>query len=119
MPRMTTPAPTAISMRGIGLRRADRWILRDLDWSVPAGACAAILGPNGSGKSTLTRVIAGHLWPTAGEITVLGKKFGEVNLHDLRRGLRLVQSTGAVEMDPDLTAIEVALTGFFGTVGLY
>src|SRR5438105_1836004 len=109
---MIDPQP-AISMRGIGLRRSERWILRDLDWDVPAGACAAVLGPNGSGKSTLTRLIAGHLWPTAGQITVLGHRFGEVNLHDLRRGLRLVQSTGVVEIDPDLTTLEVALSGFF------
>ena len=97
----------------------DRWILRDITWEVPAGACAAILGPNGSGKSTLTKVIAGHLWPSAGDVRVLGEHFGEVDLHALRRGLRLVSSTSPVELDPDLTAHEVAMTGFFGTLGLY
>jgi iron complex transport system ATP-binding protein len=78
-----------------------------------------ILGPNGSGKSTLTRIIAGHLWPTAGRVRVLGETFGEVDLHALRRELRIVQSTSAIELDPELTAHEVAMTGYFGTVGLY
>jgi iron complex transport system ATP-binding protein len=50
---------------------------------------------------------------------VLGKNFGEVDLHSLRRDLRLVQSTSPVEMDPDLCALDVVLTGFFGTLGLY
>lgn len=115
---MTSGQP-AIQLRRVGLRRSSRWILKDLDWTVPAGTCAAILGPNGSGKTTLTRILAGHLWPTVGDVRVLGEHFGEVDLHALRRGLRLVSSTSPVEMDPDLTAHQVALTGFFGTLGLY
>jgi iron complex transport system ATP-binding protein len=109
----------AISLTGVGVMREQRWILRDIDWTVPAGACAAILGPNGSGKSTLTRVIAGHLWPTRGDVRVLGGHFGEVDLHELRRGIRLVQPNSAVEMDGDSTAFDVVLTGYFGTLGLY
>ena len=114
-----TQADAAIELSSVGFRRDGRWILQGIDWTVEAGTCSAILGPNGSGKSTLTRIIAGHLWPTAGRVRVLGETFGQVDLHALRRDLRLVQSTSAVEMDPELTAHEVALTGFFGTLGLY
>ena len=109
----------AVHLLDVGFQRDGRWILKQINWSVPAGACAAILGPNGSGKSTLARIIAGHLWPTVGEVQVLGETFGQVDLHALRRGLRLVQSASPVEMDPDLTAMDVVLTGFYGTVGLY
>jgi iron complex transport system ATP-binding protein len=115
---VTFPEP-AIQLTHVGLRRGDRWILKDINWTVPAGSCAAILGPNGSGKTTLTRILAGHWWPTVGDVRVLGERFGEVDLHALRRGLRLVSSTSPVEMDPDLTAHQVAMTGFFGTLGLY
>lgn len=111
--------PPAIELSNVGFVRDERWILRDLNWSVAAGTCAAILGPNGSGKSTLTRIIAGHLWPTQGRVRVLGDTFGQVDLHALRKDLRLVQATSAVETDPDLTSEQVVLTGFFGTVGLY
>jgi iron complex transport system ATP-binding protein len=111
--------PLAIDLRRVGVKRADRWILRDATWQVPAGACAAILGPNGSGKSTLTRILAGHLWPTEGEAVVLGEKFGEVSLPELRRGIRLVQAAGPYDVDPALTTREVVLTGFFSTIGLY
>lgn len=112
-------SPEAIQLQGIGFRRENHWILREINWSVPNGSCAAILGPNGSGKSTLTRIIAGHLWPTVGQARVLGQAFGEIDLHALRRDLRLVQSTSPVEMDPDLTARDLVLSGFFGTLGLY
>jgi iron complex transport system ATP-binding protein len=110
---------SAIQLQNVGVARSNRWILHDITWQVPRGACAAVLGPNGSGKSTLTKVIAGHLWPTAGDVRVLGEHFGEVDMHQLRRGLRLVSSTSPVELDSDLTAHQVAMTGFFGTLGLY
>jgi iron complex transport system ATP-binding protein len=113
------PATPAFDLRGVGVQRDGRWILRDVDWSVPAGACAAVLGPNGSGKSTLTRILAGHLWPSAGTVTVLGETFGEVNLTELRKGIRLVQAAGPYDVDPMLTTREVVLTGYFSTIALY
>ena len=109
----------AIDMRGVGVMRDGRWILRDVDWRVSRGSLAAILGPNGSGKSTLARIAACHLWPTAGECRILGQKFGEANLPELRKKIRLVQAAGPYDVDPSLTAREVALTGYFGSIGLY
>src|SRR5215212_10866616 len=115
---MSDDAP-AIELSSVGVRRGETWILRGVDWSVPAGACAAILGPNGSGKSTLTRILACHLWPTEGDAKILGGRMGEANLLDVRRDVRLVQSAGPYDADPELSARQVVLTGFFGTIGLY
>ncbi|MEA2735177.1 MAG: iron complex transport system ATP-binding protein [Humisphaera sp.] len=109
----------AINLKRVGVKRGQRWILRDVNWAVPAGACCAILGPNGSGKSTLARVLAAHLWPTTGECEVLGGRFGEVSLPELRQSIRLVQAAGPYDVEPELTAREVVETGFFGTLGLY
>ena len=111
--------PPAIQLDQVGLRRGETWILRGIDWTVPQGACAAILGPNGSGKSTLTRILACHYWPTEGESSVLGAQFGDANLLDLRKSIRLVQPAGPYDIDSELTARQVVLTGFFGTIGLY
>src|SRR5689334_15576245 len=117
--RRAIPTAAAIRLSRVGLKRGQRWILRDIDWTVPAGSCSAILGPNGSGKSTLTRILAAHLWPTAGECEILGGKFGEFSLPELRHSIRLVQAAGPYDVDPQLTAREVVLTGYFGTIGLY
>src|SRR3954471_13409195 len=72
-----------IELRAVGVRRGERWILRDITWSVPAGSYAAILGPNGSGKSTLARVLAGYIWPTIGDVFIDGHHFGETDLNQL------------------------------------
>lgn len=90
-----------------------------MNWRVEAGTCAAILGPNGSGKSSLTRILACHYWPTEGESRVLGAIFGDASLLDLRKSIRLVQPAGPYDIDAELTARQVVLTGFFGTIGLY
>jgi len=43
-------------------------ILKNINFSVPAGKTVAVLGPSGSGKSTLARVMLG-IWPNvAGEV---------------------------------------------------
>ena len=111
--------PHAFELRSVGVRRGESWILRGVDWSVPAGACAAVLGPNGSGKSTLARILACHLWPTEGDATILAGRLGDANLPEVRRQIRLVQPAGPYDVDPVLSAREVVLTGFFGTIGLY
>ncbi|HEY7089353.1 MAG TPA: ATP-binding cassette domain-containing protein [Tepidisphaeraceae bacterium] len=111
--------PAGIELKGVGVKRGERWILRDIDWTVPAGSCAAILGPNGSGKSTLARILSGYIWPTAGEVAIDGHRFGETDLNDLRHSIRLVQAAGPYDVDPELSARGVVLTGLFGTIGLF
>jgi iron complex transport system ATP-binding protein len=101
------------------LQRSGRRILREISWSAQIGTCCAILGPNGSGKSTLARILAGHLFPTSGEVRVLGQHFGEADLPALRQRIRLVQAAGPYDVDPSLSARETILTGFFGTLALY
>jgi iron complex transport system ATP-binding protein len=110
---------SAIELQGVGVLRDGRWILRDVTWNIPAGSCCAILGPNGSGKSTLTRILAGHLWPSAGHVRVLNSVFGESSIPELRKKIRLVQAAGPFDVDAELTTHEVVLTGFFSTIGLY
>jgi iron complex transport system ATP-binding protein len=108
-----------IDMQGVGVLRDGRWIARDIDFTVQAGALAAILGPNGSGKSTLARIAGCYLWPTVGRCSILGHPFGQANLPELRRQIRLVQPAGPYDVDASLTAVEVVQTGFFGSIGLY
>jgi len=96
-----------------------RTILQGIVWQVAPRSCAAVLGPNGCGKSTLLRVLAGYQYPTSGSVTVLGRKFGEANLNELRQSIRLVQPPNAYDLEPDLTVRQAVLTGFFGTLGQF
>ena len=50
-----------------------------LDLRVPEGSIFGFLGPNGAGKSTTLKMILGLVHPTAGKISVLGKKMDSSN----------------------------------------
>jgi iron complex transport system ATP-binding protein len=111
-------AELAIDAAGVGVMRDDRWLIRDIHWQVPAGECVAIVGHNGSGKSTLARTVCGYIYPTAGELSVLGRHFGETNLNELRESVRLVQATASVDIDLEQSVLDIVLTGFFGSLTL-
>jgi ABC-2 type transport system ATP-binding protein len=46
--------------------------VKDISFSVNEGELIAFIGPNGAGKSTTIKMLIGILFPTAGEIDVLG-----------------------------------------------
>ena len=48
--------------------------VHDVSFTVPAGAIHALIGPNGAGKTTIFNMIAGVHVPTAGIVTLDGKK---------------------------------------------
>ena len=51
--------------------------VRGLDLEVNVGECFGLLGPNGAGKTTTLEIVEGLLDPTAGEVEVLGMRWGE------------------------------------------
>lgn len=66
----------AVELRSVtlsyGVRAAP--VLDSLDLCVAPGEHLAVVGPSGIGKSTLTRLIAGTLLPSAGEVRVAGRE---------------------------------------------
>ncbi|WP_310832485.1 ABC transporter ATP-binding protein [Paenibacillus pedocola] len=46
--------------------------VNDISFAISQGEICGILGPNGAGKSTAIKMLCGALYPTSGEIQVLG-----------------------------------------------
>ncbi|GAF64545.1 molybdate ABC transporter ATP-binding protein [Bacillus sp. TS-2] len=110
-----------VDLRNINWRKNKKTLLDRINWQVKTGEHWAILGLNGSGKTSLLKLITGFEWATEGQVTVLDQKFGQTNIHDLRKRIGWV-STALDErfatraMD---TVLEVVLSGKFASVGIY
>lgn len=109
----------AAKIEKVSLTLGTRTVLDGVSLALPAGRISAIVGPNGCGKSTLARMLCGFLYPTRGTVEVLGSRLGQVNVHDLRHRVKLVQPTPVHEPDFRMTVFEVILTGAFGTIDLH
>lgn len=49
------------------------WILKNVDLTIKTGERVALTGPSGYGKSTLSKILAGYLEPTEGQVLLDGK----------------------------------------------
>ena len=72
------------------------WTLQNINLRIPKGQVVAIVGASGSGKSTLTDLIPRFHDVTEGSISIDGTDIREVNLHQLRNLM------GIVNQDPVL-----------------
>lgn len=58
--------PPLITLKGVGIRRAGRWLVRDVGFSIHPREIVTLIGPNGSGKSTTAKTATGVLKPDEG-----------------------------------------------------
>lgn len=58
----------ALTVEGLNVRLGGREVLRDVSFSLEAGAFCGLIGANGSGKTTLLRTILGLETPSAGRV---------------------------------------------------
>ena len=69
---------------------ADRTILHNLSFTIPAGKTVALVGPTGSGKSTITRLLFRLYDVDAGSILVNGYDIRKLSQQSLRKMIGIV-----------------------------
>ncbi len=94
----TARSETLLNIQNLRYRysHSDSDAVCTISCKVPRGEVLAIMGANGSGKTTLIHLIAGLLRPSTGEVTIDGKSYNRVKLH------QLAGKVGIVFQDPDL-----------------
>ncbi|BFR48069.1 ATP-binding cassette domain-containing protein [Nitratidesulfovibrio sp. HK-II] len=108
-------------------------VLHAIDWTIRRGENWCVIGPNGSGKSTLLRLLHGEenvavggdiVWFANENSCGVARRepAAQASLRDLpllHRRVALVSDQLQATYGYDLTAEELVLTGFSGTIGLY
>jgi ATP-binding cassette subfamily B protein len=81
----------SVEFRGLTFAYGDRGpVLRDVSFTVPAGAVVAVVGPTGSGKSTLGALLCRLYEPPRGTVWVGGADVLDLPLGRLRRSVGYV-----------------------------
>src|SRR5258708_8028431 len=93
MPELPLKRKPILEVSGLRVQRGPTIILDHICWRVLPGEHWVILGANGSGKTSLLSALAGYLTPTAGEISVLGRRYGHTDWRELRKRIGLVSSS--------------------------
>lgn len=107
-----------IDIKQMSWRREGKEVLHDMDWQVKRGEHWAVLGLNGAGKTTLLNMVNGYIWPTTGEVTVLGKRFGQTDIRELRKSIGWVSSSLGARVNGRHRIRDIIVSGKFAAVGL-
>jgi iron complex transport system ATP-binding protein len=114
------PAPTFyLELQAVEAWLGPRPVFKDLTLQLHLGEHTVVLGPNGSGKSSLIRLLSREIYPVVKPGSVL-RIFGSstVNLWELRRRIGLVSPELLAGYGGRISAADVVLSGFFGSVGI-
>ncbi|GAE29890.1 ABC transporter ATP-binding protein [Halalkalibacter hemicellulosilyticus] len=111
---------TIVSLEKVSWRQENRMILNEITWLVQRNQHWVILGLNGSGKTSLLNMITGYLWPSKGNVCVLGHEYGKVNIPELRKSIGWVSASLDQQVANRLDdVLDVVISGKYASIGLY
>lgn len=103
-----------LKINDVTVRRDGVNILDSVSWTVNDGERWVVLGPNGAGKTTTIRLVAGRLFPTSGEVAILGEKLGTFNIADIHPLVGLASSAIDAKIPLDQRVFYVVRTAAYG-----
>ncbi|MFD6099061.1 ABC transporter ATP-binding protein [Nocardiopsis flavescens] len=108
-----------LGLSGVTVRRGDALLLDGVDWSVLEGERWVVLGPNGAGKTTLLSVAFSQLYPTSGEVEVLGEHLGRVDVFELRPLIGYAGAAVAHRIEEGTPVLDLVLSAAYGYLGRF
>lgn len=110
---------TIVQLDQLNFWREDKTILTDVSLTINEGEHWVILGKNGSGKSTILEMINGYLFPSTGQVHVLGQPYGTIDVRDIRRRIGYISQTLIEKLTLRDPVWEVVAGGKYGYLRIY
>ncbi len=73
---------TRLSMRHLGKRYGQRWVVKDVSFEIEQGQVVGILGPNGAGKTTSFYMVIGLVPMDKGQVMLGSKDISKNAMHE-------------------------------------
>lgn len=105
-----------LDLLDIDFIRDGRAILDRVNLRVGTEERWVVLGPNGCGKTSLLRIAALYEHPSSGTVSVLGERLGSTDVRILRRRIGYASAALAVQLRPELAAVDVVMTARFAAL---
>lgn len=108
-----------IQLTNLILRREERDILQGVDFSLKPGEHWTLLGRNGCGKTTILEMITGYMFPTSGTIDVLGNRYGECDVREVRKSIGYISSSLIEKLTLRDPVWEIVVGGAYAYLRIY
>lgn len=117
LPENTNP----FELENVNIQYGEKKILDNLTWTVEPHQHWWIKGPNGAGKSTLLSIITGdHPQSYANKVRLFGRQRGTgETIWEIKKNIGYVSSQLHMDYRVNCSALEVILSGFFDSIGVY
>jgi iron complex transport system ATP-binding protein len=109
--------PSVVVLGGVSVRRGTSFLLADVDLSVHEGERWVVMGPNGAGKTTLLLVVSGRMFPTTGEVELLGEVVGAVDMAEIKTRIGWASSAMFGDIPARESVFDVVMTGAYAVSG--
>ena len=73
---------TVLSMRHLGKRYGQRWVVKDVSFEIEQGQVVGILGPNGAGKTTSFYMVIGLVPMDKGQVILGNQDISKNAMHE-------------------------------------
>ena len=84
-PRHIASFEHQIEFRNVSFRYDKKWILRNINLTIPKGKTIALVGQSGGGKATLVDLIPRYYDVQEGEVLIDGVNVKDLGIHNLRQ----------------------------------
>jgi molybdate transport system ATP-binding protein len=115
------PGQPLLELAGVSVSYGDTRVLNGVSWTLRPGQHCNIAGPNGCGKTTLLSLVTGDNHKAYGQdITLFGRRRGSgESVWEIKQKFGQVDTGVHLRHARGMRVLEVVVSGFFDTVGLY
>lgn len=114
LPKLPTDCNPIVSLRDVGMRYDNDWILRNINLDICRGDFLAVSGPNGGGKTTLLKLILKLIKPMEGIVTYFSTSDKSTN----ELSIGYLPQKSAIDLHFPISVREMVLSGLIKGWGL-